>query len=80
MVKVEPKTFNLTFFLHFQKPKSKRFTTAKAPQTMAIKVEELMSNSEDEDDEEEDEWRPEKPGRRNSKKPKATGVRRTHSL
>lgn len=44
---------------------------------MAIKVEELMSPSEDENEEEEDEWRPEKPekGRRISKKPKATGVR-----
>lgn len=52
----------------------KRFTTAKAPVNMAIDMEELMSPSEEE---EEDEWRPEKPekGRRNSKKPKATGVR-----
>ncbi|XP_028277104.1 kinesin family member 4 isoform X2 [Parambassis ranga] len=55
------------------KPKTKRFTTAKAPQTMAINIEELMSNSEDEDEEEEDEWRPEKPGRRNSKLKKTTG-------
>ncbi|KAG8008289.1 Chromosome-associated kinesin KIF4 [Nibea albiflora] len=56
------------------KPKTKRFTTAKAPVDMAIKVEELMSPSEDENDEE-DEWRPEKAekGRRISKKPKATG-------
>ncbi|KAM9846585.1 kinesin family member 4 [Aulostomus maculatus] len=56
------------------KPKVKRFTTAKAPLNMAINIEELMSPSEDED-EESDEWRPEKPekGRRNSKKPKATG-------
>ncbi|KAF0038138.1 hypothetical protein F2P81_008622 [Scophthalmus maximus] len=54
------------------KPKVKRFTTAKAPVNMAIDMEELMSPSEEE---EEDEWRPEKPekGRRNSKKPKATG-------
>lgn len=44
---------------------------------MTIKVEELMSPSEDENEEEEDEWRPEKPEkvRRISKKPKATGVR-----
>lgn len=44
---------------------------------MTIKVEELMSPSEDENEEEEDEWRPEKPekGRRISKKPKANGVR-----
>ncbi|XP_044078155.1 kinesin family member 4 isoform X2 [Siniperca chuatsi] len=55
------------------KPKGKRFTTAKAPLSMAINIEELMSSSEDED--EEDEWRPEKPekGRSISKKPKATG-------
>uniref|UniRef100_A0A7N6C1L0 Kinesin-like protein n=1 Tax=Anabas testudineus TaxID=64144 RepID=A0A7N6C1L0_ANATE len=53
-------------------PKARRFTTAKAPQNMTIKVEELMSPSEDENEEEEDEWRPEKPekGRRISKKPK----------
>ncbi|XP_051257827.1 kinesin family member 4 [Dicentrarchus labrax] len=57
------------------KPKGKRLTTAKAPLNMAINIEEIMSPSEDENDEEEDEWRPEKPekGRRNSKKPKATG-------
>lgn len=44
---------------------------------MAINIEELMSPSEDENEEEGDEWRPERPekGRRNSKKPKATGVR-----
>uniref|UniRef100_A0A7N6ANQ1 Kinesin motor domain-containing protein n=1 Tax=Anabas testudineus TaxID=64144 RepID=A0A7N6ANQ1_ANATE len=56
-------------------PKARRFTTAKAPQNMTIKVEELMSPSEDENEEEEDEWRPEKPekGRRISKKPKANG-------
>lgn len=57
-----------------QKPKGKRFTTAKAPQSVAISIEDLMSPSEDEKDEEEDEWRPEKPARRVSKKPKATGV------
>lgn len=63
-------------FLYKQKPKVKRFTTAKAPLNMAINIEELMSPSEEEE-EEEDEWRPEKPekGRRASKKPKATGVR-----
>ncbi|XP_054481251.1 LOW QUALITY PROTEIN: kinesin family member 4 [Anoplopoma fimbria] len=56
------------------KPKGKRFTTAKAPQSTAINIEELMSPSEDENGEV-DEWRPEKPekGRRISKKPKATG-------
>lgn len=60
-----------------QKPKTKRFTTAKAPLSTAINIEELMSPSEDEKDDEEDEWRPEKPekGRRNSKKSKTTGVR-----
>lgn len=63
------------FFLSSQ-PKGKRFTTAKAPQSTAINIEELMSPSENESDEEEDEWRPEKPekGRRVSKKAKATGV------
>ncbi|XP_047463966.1 kinesin family member 4 [Mugil cephalus] len=57
------------------KPKTKRFTTAKAPLSTAINIEELMSPSEDEKEEEEDEWRPEKPekGRRNSKKSKTTG-------
>lgn len=57
-----------------QKPKGRRFTTAKAPLNMAINIEELMSPSEDEN--EEDEWRPEKTekGRRISKKTKATGV------
>ncbi|CAG01575.1 unnamed protein product, partial [Tetraodon nigroviridis] len=57
------------------KPKGKRFTTAKAPQSTTISIEELMSPSENESDEEEDEWRPEKPekGRRASKKTKATG-------
>uniref|UniRef100_A0A3Q3VZ09 Kinesin motor domain-containing protein n=1 Tax=Mola mola TaxID=94237 RepID=A0A3Q3VZ09_MOLML len=57
------------------KPKGKRFTTAKAPQNMAISIEDLMSPSEDEKDEEEDEWHPEKPekARRVSKKPKVTG-------
>ena len=69
----------VTFFACFlfkQKPKGKRFTTAKAPLSMAINVEELISPSEDENEDEDDEWRPEKPekGRRNSKKPKATGV------
>lgn len=45
---------------------------------MTINIEELMSNSEEENNEEEEEWRPEKPekGRRVSKKPKATGVRK----
>uniref|UniRef100_H3CZM4 Kinesin family member 4 n=1 Tax=Tetraodon nigroviridis TaxID=99883 RepID=H3CZM4_TETNG len=58
-----------------KKPKGKRFTTAKAPQSTTISIEELMSPSENESDEEEDEWRPEKPekGRRASKKTKATG-------
>uniref|UniRef100_A0A8D0A1S9 Kinesin family member 4 n=1 Tax=Sander lucioperca TaxID=283035 RepID=A0A8D0A1S9_SANLU len=57
-------------------PKGRRFTTAKAPQNMAINVEELLSPSEDENEGEEDEWRPEKTekGRRTSKKPKANGV------
>ncbi|XP_031166887.1 kinesin family member 4 isoform X1 [Sander lucioperca] len=57
------------------KPKGRRFTTAKAPQNMAINVEELLSPSEDENEGEEDEWRPEKTekGRRTSKKPKANG-------
>lgn len=56
-------------------PKGKRFTTAKAPQSTTIYIEDLMSPSENES-EEEDEWRPEKPekGRRVSKKTKATGV------
>lgn len=60
-----------------KKPKTKRFTTAKASQSTAIKVEELISPSEDENDEEEEEWCPEKAekGRRISKKTKATGVR-----
>ncbi|XP_018547982.1 kinesin family member 4 [Lates calcarifer] len=57
------------------KPKTKRFTTAKAPLNTAIHIEELISPSEDENEDEEDEWRPEKleRGRRNSKKPKAAG-------
>ncbi|XP_060941533.1 kinesin family member 4 [Limanda limanda] len=59
------------------KPKVKRYTTAKAPQNMAISVEELMSDNEMEmeEEEEEEEWRPVKPekGRNASKKPKATG-------
>ncbi|XP_053298263.1 kinesin family member 4 isoform X1 [Pleuronectes platessa] len=57
------------------KPKLKRFTTAKAPQNMAISVEELMSENESENEMEEEEWHPEKPekGRKASKKPKATG-------
>ncbi|XP_058484145.1 kinesin family member 4 [Solea solea] len=57
------------------KPKGKRFTTAKAPLNMAIKIEDLISPSEDENEQEEEEWRPEKPekGRRASKKSKATG-------
>ncbi|KAG7516018.1 hypothetical protein JOB18_020538 [Solea senegalensis] len=57
------------------KPKGKRFTTAKAPLNMAIKIEDLVSPSEDENELEEEEWRPEKPekGRRASKKSKATG-------
>ncbi|XP_028322542.1 kinesin family member 4 [Gouania willdenowi] len=55
------------------KPKVKRFTTAKLALNTTISVDELVSPSEDdEDDDELDEWRPEK-GRRNSKKPKATG-------
>uniref|UniRef100_A0A4W6F0K2 Kinesin family member 4 n=1 Tax=Lates calcarifer TaxID=8187 RepID=A0A4W6F0K2_LATCA len=56
-------------------PKTKRFTTAKAPLNTAIHIEELISPSEDENEDEEDEWRPEKleRGRRNSKKPKAAG-------
>lgn len=60
-----------------EKPKAKRFTTAKAPLSAAINIEELMSPSEDEHDQEEDEWRPEKPEkcRRTSKKTKAVGVR-----
>ncbi|XP_076024662.1 kinesin family member 4 [Genypterus blacodes] len=57
------------------KPKGKRFTTARAPLTMAINVEELIMPSDEENEEEEDEWRPEKneKGRRMSKKSKATG-------
>ncbi|KAK0136488.1 Chromosome-associated kinesin KIF4 [Merluccius polli] len=57
------------------KPKAKRFTTAKAPLSMAINMEDIMSNSDKEEDEEEDEWQPEKKdkGRRGSKKAKATG-------
>lgn len=57
------------------KPKSKRFTTAKAPGNMTINIEELMSPSEEENDEEGDEWHPDKleKGRRNSKKSKTTG-------
>ncbi|KAM8835043.1 kinesin family member 4 isoform 1-T1 [Synchiropus picturatus] len=56
------------------KPKAKRLTTAKAPLSMAINMEELMSPSED-DEEEESEWRPEKveKGRKAPKKAKATG-------
>uniref|UniRef100_A0A8C5NFM6 Kinesin motor domain-containing protein n=1 Tax=Gouania willdenowi TaxID=441366 RepID=A0A8C5NFM6_GOUWI len=58
---------------HQGKPKVKRFTTAKLALNTTISVDELVSPSEDdEDDDELDEWRPEK-GRRNSKKPKATG-------
>uniref|UniRef100_A0A671TT99 Kinesin family member 4 n=1 Tax=Sparus aurata TaxID=8175 RepID=A0A671TT99_SPAAU len=59
-------------FTHVPKPKAKRFTTAKAPLSAAINIEELMSPSEDEHDQEEDEWRPEKPEkcRRTSKKTK----------
>uniref|UniRef100_A0A665XC01 Chromosome-associated kinesin KIF4-like n=1 Tax=Echeneis naucrates TaxID=173247 RepID=A0A665XC01_ECHNA len=55
-----------------QKPKARRFTTARAPLNTPIDIEELRSPSEDENEEEEDEWRPEKieKGRRNSKKPK----------
>lgn len=61
--------------LNWRKPKGKRFTTAKAPQSTTIYIEELMSPSEDESDEG-DEWRPEKSekARRVSKKTKATGV------
>ncbi|XP_008288314.1 kinesin family member 4 [Stegastes partitus] len=57
------------------KPKSKRFTTAKAPLNQTINVEELMSPSEDEGEEEGEEWRPERAekGRRASKKSKTTG-------
>uniref|UniRef100_A0AAX7T0D4 Kinesin motor domain-containing protein n=1 Tax=Astatotilapia calliptera TaxID=8154 RepID=A0AAX7T0D4_ASTCA len=57
------------------KPKSRRFTTAKAQLNATINIEELMSPSEDENEEETEEWRPEKQerGRRVSKKPKQTG-------
>uniref|UniRef100_A0A669CFM9 Kinesin family member 4 n=1 Tax=Oreochromis niloticus TaxID=8128 RepID=A0A669CFM9_ORENI len=57
------------------KPKSRRFTTAKAQLNTTINIEELMSPSEDENEEETEEWRPEKKerGRRVSKKPKQTG-------
>uniref|UniRef100_A0A665XB48 Chromosome-associated kinesin KIF4-like n=1 Tax=Echeneis naucrates TaxID=173247 RepID=A0A665XB48_ECHNA len=59
----------------YRQPKARRFTTARAPLNTPIDIEELRSPSEDENEEEEDEWRPEKieKGRRNSKKPKATG-------
>ena len=54
-------------------PKAKRMTTAKAPLSMAIHMEDIMSSS---DNEEEEEWQPEKQDRRRgSKRPKATGVR-----
>lgn len=59
-------------FPNHLKPKTKRFTTAKAPQTMDINIEELMFLSEDENDAEE-EWRPDRE-RRVSKKSKVTGV------
>lgn len=57
------------------KPKSRRFTTAKAQLNTTINIEELMSPSEDENEEETEEWRPEKQerGRRVSKKAKQTG-------
>uniref|UniRef100_A0A669C3H9 Kinesin family member 4 n=1 Tax=Oreochromis niloticus TaxID=8128 RepID=A0A669C3H9_ORENI len=42
------------------KPKSRRFTTAKAQLNTTINIEELMSPSEDENEEETEEWRPEK--------------------
>uniref|UniRef100_A0AAX7TR36 Kinesin motor domain-containing protein n=1 Tax=Astatotilapia calliptera TaxID=8154 RepID=A0AAX7TR36_ASTCA len=42
------------------KPKSRRFTTAKAQLNATINIEELMSPSEDENEEETEEWRPEK--------------------
>lgn len=64
------------FLLHRRKPKGKRSTAAKVPQSTTIYIDELMSPSEDESSDDEDDWRPEKPekGRRVSRKTKATGV------
>uniref|UniRef100_A0A671TPQ1 Kinesin family member 4 n=1 Tax=Sparus aurata TaxID=8175 RepID=A0A671TPQ1_SPAAU len=71
----ENEQYRQDFMKLWWKPKAKRFTTAKAPLSAAINIEELMSPSEDEHDQEEDEWRPEKPEkcRRTSKKTKAVG-------
>jgi len=57
-------------------PKQKRFTTAKAPLSVAINLEDIMSDSDEDDGEGEDEWHPEgnARGRRASKKAKALGV------
>ncbi|XP_030217030.1 kinesin family member 4 isoform X1 [Gadus morhua] len=56
------------------KPKARRPTTAKAPLSLAINMEDIVSASDSEDEMEDEAWQPEKQERRRaSRRPKTTG-------
>ncbi|XP_056451420.1 kinesin family member 4 isoform X3 [Gadus chalcogrammus] len=58
----------------YKQPKARRPTTAKAPLSLAINMEDIVSASDSEDEMEDEAWQPEKQERRRaSRRPKTTG-------
>ncbi|XP_030217032.1 kinesin family member 4 isoform X3 [Gadus morhua] len=58
----------------YKEPKARRPTTAKAPLSLAINMEDIVSASDSEDEMEDEAWQPEKQERRRaSRRPKTTG-------
>ncbi|XP_059913736.1 kinesin family member 4 isoform X3 [Gadus macrocephalus] len=58
----------------YKEPKARRPTTAKAPLSLAINMEDIVSASDSEDEVEDEAWQPEKQERRRaSRRPKTTG-------